>query len=103
MPDADQPSIIVDAWRITDGDQEAFIDALVGLFSRLRELDGFIDGEILRGVDPTRFVTYARMRSASERDAAFIDSGTQSALRAITAIARPDPGSYTVLRRFTPD
>lgn len=101
MPDAEQPSIIVDAWRVADGDQEEFVDALVGLFSRMRELDGFIEGEILRGVAPTRFVTYARMRSAGERDAAFIDSQVQSALRAIRRIAQPDPGSYTVFRRFT--
>jgi heme-degrading monooxygenase HmoA len=101
MPDAEQPSIIVDAWRIADGDQEGFIDTLVVLFSRLRELDGFIEGEILRGVDPTRFVTYARMRSASERDAAFTDSEVRGALRTIRGIARPDPGAYTAFRKFT--
>jgi heme-degrading monooxygenase HmoA len=101
MPDTEQPSIVVDAWRVTDGDQEEFIDALVGLFSHLRKLDGFIDGEILRGVDPTRFVTYARMRSASDRDAAFVDSEMQGALRMIRRIARPDPGAYTVLLKFT--
>jgi heme-degrading monooxygenase HmoA len=101
MPDAEQPSIIVDAWHVADGDQEEFIDMLVRLFSRLRELDGFIEGEILRGVDPRRFVTYARMRSASERDAAFIDSEMRRILRTIKEIARPEPGSYTVFRRFT--
>jgi heme-degrading monooxygenase HmoA len=101
MPDAEQLSIVVDAWRVADGDQEKFIDALVGLFSRLRELDGFIEGEILRGVDPTRFVTYARMRSAGERDAMFIDSEVQSVMRTIRGIARPDPGAYTVFRNFT--
>jgi len=101
MPDAEQPSIVVDAWRVADGDQEQFSDALVELFSRLRKLDGFIDGEILRGVDPTRFVSYARMRSISERDAAFIDSEVQRALRTIRGIARPDPGTYTVFRKFT--
>jgi heme-degrading monooxygenase HmoA len=101
MPDAEQPSIIVDAWRVADGNQEEFVEALVGLFSRLRELDGFIEGEILRGVDPTRFVTYARIRSAGERDAAFVDSQVLGALRAIRKIARPDPGAYTALRRFT--
>lgn len=101
MPDAEQPSIIVDAWRVADGEQDEFIDALVGLFSRLRQLDGFIEGEILRGADPTRFVTYARMRSASERDAAFIDSEMRRVLRTIKGIARPDPGSYTAIRKFT--
>jgi heme-degrading monooxygenase HmoA len=101
MPDAEQLSIVVDAWRVADGDQEKLIDALVGLFSRLRELDGFIEGEILRGVDPTRFVTYARMRSASERDAMFIDSEVQRVMRTIRGIARPDPGAYTVFRKFT--
>ncbi len=101
MSDAEQPTIVVDAWRVTDGEQEEFIDALGELFSRLRELDGFIDGEILRGVDPTRFVTYARIRSARERDAAFIDSEVRGVLRRMEGIARPDPGSYTPLRRFT--
>jgi heme-degrading monooxygenase HmoA len=101
MPDAEQPSIVVDAWHVADGDQAEFIDALIGLFTRLRELDGFIDGEILRGVDPMRFVTYARMRSASERDAAFIDSEVRRTLRTIRAIASADPGAYTVFRKFT--
>jgi heme-degrading monooxygenase HmoA len=101
MPDAEQPTIVVDAWRVTDGQQEEFTDALEALFSRLRELDGFIEGEILRGVDPTRFVTYTRVRSARERDAAFIDSEVRRVLRRIEGVARPDPGSYTPLRRFT--
>jgi heme-degrading monooxygenase HmoA len=101
MPDVEQPSVIVDAWRVADGDQEEFIEALVGLFSHLRKLDGFIDGEILRGVDPTRFVTYARMRSGSERDAAFTDSEVRGVLRTIKGIARPDPGAYSVLHKFT--
>ena len=101
MPDPEQPAIIVDAWRVADGDQEQFADTLVGLLSRLRELDGFIDGEILRGVDPTRFVTFVRMRSARDRDAAFSDSEMRRSLRAIAGIARPDPGSYTLLRKFT--
>jgi heme-degrading monooxygenase HmoA len=101
MPDAEEPSIVVDAWRVADGDQQEFLDALVGLFSRVRELDGFVDGEILRGVDPTRFVTYVRMRSARERDAAFIDNEVRGALRRIRGIARPDPGAYTVFRKFT--
>jgi hypothetical protein len=101
MTDAEQPSIIVDAWRVADGSQEEFIDTLVGLFSHLRKLDGFIDGEILRGVNPTRFVTYTRMRSASERDAVLIDNEVQGVLRTIRRIAQPDPGGYTVLRKFT--
>lgn len=101
MSDAEQPSIIVDAWRVADGDQEQFVDMLFALFARLRKLEGFIDGEILRGVDPTRFVTYTRMRSASTRDGAFIDSEVQGMLRTIGHIAEPDPGAYTMLRKFT--
>jgi heme-degrading monooxygenase HmoA len=101
MSDAEQPTIIVDAWRVLDGDQDPFIDQLLVLFSRLRQLDGFIEGEILRGVDPTRFVTYARLRSAKERDAAFLDSEVQVVMRTIKEIARPDPGSYTPFRKFT--
>jgi heme-degrading monooxygenase HmoA len=100
-PDVEQLSIIVDAWRVPDGEQEEFVERLVGLFTRLRELEGFIDGEILHGADPTRFVSYARVRSARERDAAFLDTEVKRRLRRIREIARPDPGSYRALRRFT--
>lgn len=103
MADAEEPSIVVDAWHVPDGAQDEFIDALVALFSRLRQLDGFIDGEILRGVDPTHFVTYARMRSPGARDAAFLDGEVLKVMRAIRGVAHPGPGAYRVLRRFTPE
>ena len=52
-----EQSITVDVWAVSDGHQAEFVDALVGLFEHLRALDGFIDGQILKGVDPTVFVS----------------------------------------------
>jgi hypothetical protein len=102
MADVAEPSIIVDVWVVSDGNQEEFMQALVALFERLRTLEGFLDGQILKGVNPTLFVTYATMRSARERDQAFLDVELRKMMRAIGGIARPRPHSYTIARRFTP-
>jgi len=102
MAETAEPSIIVDVWVVPDGSQEEFMDALVALFERVRAMEGFVDGQILKGVDPTVFISYATMRSARERDAAFMDSKVRAMMRSIGGIARPRPHSYTIARRFTP-
>jgi heme-degrading monooxygenase HmoA len=102
MAETAEPLIVIDVWVVSEGSQEEFMQALVGLFERLRTLEGFLDGQILKGVDRTVFVTYATMRSARERDAAFVDREVRATMRSIGGIARPSPHSYTVARRFTP-
>lgn len=103
VSDRQEPSIIADAWRVNDGDQGQLVDALVDLFDQLRRLDGFLDGEILRGEDPTRVLTYVRMGSPAQRDAAFVDPKIRNSMRRIKRIARASPATYTVFRRFTGD
>jgi hypothetical protein len=102
MPDVEESSIIVDAWTVEDGSQQEFLDALVELFGRLRELDGFLEGAIFEGVDATRFVSWARMRSPRERDAALIDSEVRSRMRGIGGLAHRDLGAYKSYRTFAP-
>jgi len=103
MPDASEVSIVVDPWVVPDGSQDEFVPALVALMERLRDLDGFIDGQILEGVDPTRFVAWASFASARERDEAFIDSEVDGLLRRLGGIAHPAPQAYSVARRFGRD
>jgi heme-degrading monooxygenase HmoA len=93
-------SIIVDAWTVTDGSQAAFLEMVEVMFERLRALEGFLEGEILQGVDPTRFLTYVRMRSAHDRDRAMEDHGVKAAVRQIRVVAQPHVNAYTVLRSF---
>lgn len=100
--DTPDPSIIVDFWNVADGYQDEFMSVLVGLFERLRAYDGFVDGQILRGVDPSMFVSYATMRSARERDDAMADPELRAAVRRIGGIAHPRPHAYTVERTFAP-
>ncbi|HTW42650.1 MAG TPA: hypothetical protein VMD79_10080 [Solirubrobacteraceae bacterium] len=102
MPDIGENSIIVDAWTVEDGGQQEFLDALVGLFDRVRELDGFLEGAIFKGVDRTRVLTFARMRSERERDAAVLDSEVQARVRSLGGIAHPHLGAYSVFRTFAP-
>jgi hypothetical protein len=102
MPDVEDSAIIVDAWTVEDGNQTEFLDALEGLFGRLRELEGFLEGAIFKGIDATRFVSWARMRSSRERDAALIDSEVRSRMRGIRGLAHPDLGAYTAYRTFSP-
>jgi hypothetical protein len=102
MPETPEPTIIVDVWFVSEDSHAEFMQALVGLFERLRALEGFLDGQILEGVEPTRFVSYATMRSARDRDAAFLDSEVRTMMRAIGGIAHPSPHSYRTARTFTP-
>jgi hypothetical protein len=102
VPESSDPSIVVDVWHVADGSQEEFMDALVALVERVRALEGFVDGQILKGVDPTLFVSYVTMRSAQDREAAFLDGEVQEMLRAIGGLARQSPHAYTVARRFAP-
>ena len=97
-----EQSIILDMWTVPDGSQDEFMNELVGLFELVRRLDGFLEGQILTGVDSSLFVCYARMRSARDRDAALIDPEVEARLRAIGGIAHPRPHAYTLARTFTP-
>lgn len=102
MSEPRQESIIVDAWAVVDGNQQEFLDELTEMFNYLSELDGFLEGQILEGVDPTRFVTFTRMRSAQAREAVMLDGQVQATLRRLGGIAHPNLAAYTVFRTFTP-
>ncbi len=102
MPESTEHSIVVDMWVVSEDNRDEFLESLVGLFERLRTLDGFLDGQILQGVNPTLFVSYATLRSEKDREAAFDDKEIQAIMRAIGGIARAAPHSYTVARSFKP-
>ena len=102
MPGASEPSIVVDAWNVPDGSQEEFLSAMVALMERLRELDGFRDGQILTGVNHTQFVSWATFDSMQAREAAYVDPEIGEMLRRLGGLARPRPHAYRVARRFAP-
>jgi heme-degrading monooxygenase HmoA len=95
-------AVIMNSWVVMDGDQEEFVEAIVRLLDRLRTLDGFIEGELLQGVNPTRFVSYVLMRSARARQYALDSSEVRTLTRAAAAFGRPDLHSYDVVRVFRP-
>jgi heme-degrading monooxygenase HmoA len=95
-------AIIVNSWVVMDGDQEKFVQMIIRLLDRVRTLDGFIEGELLQGVNPTRFVSYVRMRSARARQNALNSSEVRTLRRAAAAFGRPDLHSYDVVRVFRP-
>lgn len=96
----DDDALLVNCWHVSDGDQDELVELLNELFEYLRGLCGFVEGAVLRGVDPTRFVTYARMRSREDRQRARDDAAVSELLRAAGRIAMPDLHSYEVLRSF---
>jgi heme-degrading monooxygenase HmoA len=102
-PDATASSaVIMNSWVVMDGDQEKFVETIIRLLDRVRTLDGFIEGELLQGVNPTRFVSYVRMRSARARQNALNSSEVRTLRRAAAAFGRPDLHSYDVVRAFCP-
>ena len=94
-------SHIVDAWTVVDGNQAAFSEGLLRLFARLRVLDGFIEAQILQGIDPTRFLSWARWQTPAERARATNDAEVLRIVRELTALAHSHPHSYGVIQVFT--
>jgi heme-degrading monooxygenase HmoA len=92
----------VNAWVVSDGQQEEFVEAIVRLFDHLRTLEGFIEGALLEGVNPTRFVSYTRLRSVEDRQRLFDDSEVKVLLRSAVQTARADLHRYRVVRAFGP-
>jgi len=95
-------AILVNVWVVWDGYQQEFVETIVGLFEYARTFDGFIAGEVLRGANPTRFVSYLRMRSAEDRQRVLNDSEVAAFLRTAERIARPEVHTYDVLHAFGP-
>ena len=102
MSETPEQVIVLDLWTVPEEDRDEFMDAMVAMFERIRVLDGFLEGQILRGANPSLFATYARVRTAAERDAAMIDPEVQAVTRRLRAIAEPRPHAYTVAQSFTP-
>lgn len=100
--DATSGALLVNVWVVSDGSQTEFVEAIVGLYEYLRSTEGFIGGALLAGADPTRFISYARLRSSQDRQRLLADGEVSARLRAMSRIARADLGSYAVLREFGP-
>jgi heme-degrading monooxygenase HmoA len=95
-------AVIVNTWVVSDGYQGEFVKSIDRLFEHLRTLDGFLEGALLRGVNPTRFVSYVRMRSARDRQRLTDDPELGAFLREVEAVAHADLHSYDVLRAVGP-
>jgi len=100
---SERDALLVNAWTVTDGDQDEFVEKLDGLFEQLRTRDGFVEGAVLRSTNPTRFISYVRWRSAQDRQRLFDDELLTRFLDDVGEIARADLHSYDVLRSFGPD
>jgi heme-degrading monooxygenase HmoA len=96
----DGDALLVNSWHVSDGAQDEFLGLLEELFEYLQGLRGFVEGAVLRGVDPTRFVTYTRMRSRQDRQRAREDAEVSELLRAARRIAISDLHNYEVLHSF---
>lgn len=102
MSDTTEQVIVLDLWTVPEEVRDEFMAAVATMFERIGQLDGFIEGQILRGANPSLFATYARIRTAAERDAAMIDPEVQAVTRRLSEIAEPHPHTYTVARSFGP-
>lgn len=98
----DDDALLVSAWVVPDGSQDEFVERIEGLLEHLSTFNGFKEGAVLRGVNPTRFVSYVRLRSAQDRRDIFDDASVSAWLREIEAFARVEVHSYDVLRAFRP-
>ncbi len=94
----DAGALIVNTWNVQDGLQDQFTD----LFEHVRTVSGFLSGQILQGVNTTRYISVVVMRTTLERDRALEEPETRRRLRELRGLARADAHSYVRLREFGP-
>ena len=101
-PSPSSESIMADLWSAPDGTQEALLDALNELFEHLRRCPGFIEGQTLRGVNPTKILAYARFDSSAAQQQAQDSPGVDALVRGLREIAHQNLGRYSVAESFLP-
>lgn len=94
MPGPLEETTIIDTMTVPDGRQEEAIAAIRVLFTHLQELAGFVDAHLFQSVDGTVLLSYARMRSRSDRQAAEMHPEVKAALRALRAIGHVSVHTY---------
>lgn len=95
-------AILVNAWVVSDGSQDEFVTRIRALLEYLRVQEGFLDGAVLRGVNPMHFLSYVRLRSPADRQRLLADPEVTARLRAASRVARADVHSYDVLSAYAP-
>jgi heme-degrading monooxygenase HmoA len=95
-------SIMADLWSVQDGNQDAFLERVKELFERLRRSPGFIEGQILSSVNPTKFLAYSRFESTVATEDVQEDPAIAAAIRALRSIAHQDMSRYTLVESFLP-
>jgi len=96
-----EESTIIDTMTVPDGRQQEAIAAIGVLFTHLQALAGFIDARLFQSVDGTVLLSYARMRSRSDRQAAEMHPEVKSALRALRAIGHVSVHTYRPVLEVT--
>lgn len=97
-----QQSVIVDMWVVPAGHQQELVDGLLGLFEKLRLVEGFVDGGIYASLDGTKVMSYSRLRSATDQQLARNMENIRERLQALEAIAVPHRDYYDLAWMFTP-
>lgn len=99
-PDVSAEPIMVDVWSVPDGNQEGVLAALNELFEHFWHLPGFVEGQILISVNPTRILVWARFDSVTAQQRAQDEPATEAILRRLREIAHQSVSRYTVAKSF---
>jgi heme-degrading monooxygenase HmoA len=94
--------IMVDVWTVPDGNQQPTLDALDELFEHFRQLPGFIEGQILRSINPTGILVYARFESLAAQQRAQDEPATRAMIRRLREMAHQSLSRYAVVKSFLP-
>ncbi len=102
MAEPPQESLVINVWMVPDGNQNDLIAGLRGMYEHLRGHEGFVEGQIFESVDRTHVLSYARFRSAADRQKAMTDPALGAAQRAMEAVARGHVHTYEPVALFRP-
>jgi heme-degrading monooxygenase HmoA len=102
-----QPSksvTLINVFTVDPKDQQKLIDVLARATDEaVRRAPGFISATLHRSIDGTRVAMYALWRSIEDYEEMRRDPAPFKYLEEALAIAKFDPGIYSIVRSFSPD
>jgi quinol monooxygenase YgiN len=94
---------LINVFTVDPANQHRLLDLLVRATDEfVSRAPGFVSSTLHRGLDGTKVTMYAQWRSAEDYEFMRRDPGPLPFLEEALTIAKFEPGTYEIVRTFTP-
>jgi len=95
---------LINVFVVEPANQQRIVDLLVHATDEfVRQAPGFLSSTLHRSLDGTKVTMYAQWSSAEDYEAMRREADPQPFFEEALTIARFEPGTYEIVRTFSPD